>query len=67
LAIIDGKWDELAALGIRPADVTVWLFYAYRTECNLEFHAHDLKRLGDAGLTLCISCWQENGVVENHH
>ena len=59
MAILGGKFDALAVLGVRKNDVTVWLLYEYKGECNLEFSAQDMKVLGNSGVALCVSCWPE--------
>ncbi|MFT7234407.1 MAG: hypothetical protein ACI8TA_003639 [Cyclobacteriaceae bacterium] len=55
--LLEGKFDKLYDLGINRNDITFWYLYEYEGQCNLEFNPKDLKRLGDNGITLCISCW----------
>lgn len=59
LSLVDGKFDLLKDAGITRGDVSVWVLYEYRDQCNLEFEPAILKRLCDAGVALCITCWQE--------
>lgn len=60
LALLDGKYAVLEALGISRSDISIWLLRAYRDQCNMEFAPQTLRRLGEEGLILCISCWQES-------
>ena len=57
LDILENKYEKLEDLGIQRNDISVWLFYEYDSQCNMEFDPLRLKRLGDNGITLCISCW----------
>lgn len=59
--LLDGHFASLERIGVSRNDITVWLLYEYDEQCNLEFSAADMKRLGDAGISLCISCWQVPG------
>jgi len=58
LGLIGEKYGLLESVGVSRDDITVWLLYEYDGQCNLEFPATDLKRLGEAGITLCVSCWE---------
>lgn len=57
LDILENKYDSLASLGIQRKNITFWYIYEYDQQCNMEFEPESLKRLGDNGITLCISCW----------
>ncbi len=57
LDILETKYEKLAALGIERKDITFWYLYEYDQQCNMEFDPIRLKRLGDNGISLCISCW----------
>lgn len=57
LDILDAKYETLYKLGINRKDITIWCFYEYDQQCNLEFDPVRMKRLGDNGITLCITCW----------
>ncbi len=59
LDILDGHYSDLEKIGVSTEDITIWFNYAYNQQCNMEFSPKRLKRLGDAGITLCISCWEE--------
>jgi hypothetical protein len=39
-------------------EVSIWYLYEYSGQCNMEFEPQDLKRLGNLGVRLCISCWE---------
>lgn len=55
---LEGKYEQLQELGIKSEDITVWLIYGYNNQCNMEFDANKLERLGKNGITLCISCYE---------
>lgn len=58
MGLLEGRFDALEGIGVSRDDITIWLLYEYDEQCNLEFSASDLKRLGDSGISLCVSCWQ---------
>jgi hypothetical protein len=58
LDILDAKYSALQEIGIGKNQISVWLIYEYKDQCNLEFAPENLKRLGDNGITLCISCYE---------
>ena len=57
LSILEGKYEQLAAVGIARENISIWMLYEYDGQCNMEFFPKDMKRLGEEGITLCISCW----------
>lgn len=59
LDILENKYEQLNAIGIERKDILVWLLYGYDSQCNMEFDPAELKRLGENGIKLCISCWQD--------
>ena len=59
LDIIEPKFSKLEELGIKRNDILIWKLYGYDQQCNMEFDPQRMKRLGDNGITLCISCWEE--------
>jgi hypothetical protein len=54
---LEPKFINLEKLGVTKDNITFWLLYEYDQQCNLEFDPQRLKRLGDNGISLCISCW----------
>lgn len=58
LALLEGNYEALAAIGVQRHHIAVWLLYEYDEQCNLEFSPEDLRRLGENGIALCVSCWQ---------
>lgn len=44
----------------QESDLCLRINYEYDDQCNLEFLPSQLKRLGDLGIALCISCWEKN-------
>lgn len=59
--VLEGRFGALEQVGVARNDITVWVLYEYDQQCNLEFPATDLERLGNAGISLCVSCWQAPG------
>lgn len=59
LKCIDAKESRLLELGVEMSDISFWLLYEYDQQCNLEFAPQEMKRLGDKGIKLCVSCWQK--------
>ena len=59
--ILEEKYEQLKSIEISKEDISLWFLYGYENECNMEFLPSDLKRLGDNGISLCISCWVYNG------
>jgi|GEM_PF-2516577 len=60
LDLLECQLPTLENIGIHRHCISVSLIYSYRNQCNLEFLPIDLKRLGDSGIALCVSCY-ENG------
>ena len=61
LDILAGKYDDLAQVGVERDNITIWRYYEYDRECNLEISPAKMKKLGEQGISLCISCWQSSG------
>jgi hypothetical protein len=59
VSLLEAKLLDVIKLGIKPVDISIWYLYEYDQQCNMEFDASELKRMGDLGVTLCISCWQK--------
>ncbi|MGB7415979.1 MAG: hypothetical protein WA902_17380 [Thermosynechococcaceae cyanobacterium] len=59
LGILEGKYEDLSHSGIESSDISVWIYYEYDEQCNLEFLPEDMKRLGENGIALCISAYQQ--------
>ncbi|MEJ8801927.1 hypothetical protein [Pontibacter sp. H249] len=58
--LLDGRYDQLKEIGIEKNQISIWTLYGYEGQCNIEYDPKDLKRLGDNGVKLCFSCW-DNG------
>lgn len=58
LSVLEGKYDRLKEIGITRNDISIWILYEYEGQCNMEFSPDEMKRLGEEGITLCISCWE---------
>ena len=63
LSIIEGKNSQLRNININNNDISIWVLYEYQDQCNLEFTSTDLKRIGAAGVSLCISCWEKAPII----
>lgn len=61
LDILQGKYTQLAALGIQKEDISIWMVYGYEGQCDMEFDPEWLKRLGENGIKLCVSCYDTDG------
>lgn len=57
LNILEGKYDKLYAIGIARDNISIWMIYEYEEQCNMEFLPSDMKKLGDNGITFCVSCY----------
>lgn len=53
------KMKELETVGVTNDDISVWVFYEYDQQCNLEFTPEEVNNLNEMGVALCISCWQK--------
>jgi len=56
--LISENLDELHGIGVKSEEITFWYMYEYEQQCNMEFSPEIMKRLGDLGITLCVSCWE---------
>jgi hypothetical protein len=59
LSVLEGKYEQLEQIGIARDDIVIWMLYEYDGQCNMEFSPDELKRLGERGIRLCISCWEK--------
>lgn len=59
LDILDLRYDSLYEIGVQRDHISIWVIYEYQQQCNLEFQAKDLKRLGENGINLCVSCYED--------
>lgn len=57
LNILEGKYNALEQIGVTRDMISIWRYYEYDEQCNFEFSPQELKRMGDNGITFCISCW----------
>ena len=60
LSILEGKYEQLAEIGIQRDNISIRELYAYDSQCNMEFSPKLMYALGKEGITLCISCWDEH-------
>ena len=52
------KLDRLKELKIEKSDISLWIFYEYKDQCNFELSVQDIKYLFELGIAFCISCWE---------
>jgi hypothetical protein len=55
--LLSGKFEQLAEIDVMRSDIVFWRYYAYNSQCNLEFTPRQLKKLSDNEIRLCITCW----------
>ncbi len=48
---------ELENIGVHKKDITIWYYYEYNSQCNIEFIPEEIKLIAELGFSLCISCW----------
>ncbi len=60
LSYLNDKDKELLKLGVKTENISIWMLYEYDGQCNLEFLPKDMKRLGEKGISLCVSCWESS-------
>ena len=51
--------EKLENLKISKDEITIWLFFEYESQCNMEFHPYQLKKLIELDSVFCISCWEK--------
>ena len=57
--ILHDKFLFLSDIGVRNNDITIWLYYEYEEQCNLEFTTKELALLSNLNTDFCISCWKK--------
>jgi hypothetical protein len=58
LSLLAENYEKLSAIGVDRTCISVWSYYEYDQQCNMEFSPNQMLRLGENGITLCISCWK---------
>ena len=59
LSLLEGKYEKLESIGISREDISIWVLYEYEGQCNMEYDPESMKKLGESGILLCISCWEK--------
>ncbi len=59
LDLLEPNFSEIEKLNIGREDISIWMLYEYKQQCNMEFDSQRLKRIGENGITLSISCWEK--------
>ena len=61
LSLLEGKYEKLESIGISREDISIWVLYEYEGQCNMEYDPVSIKKIGENGIVLCISCWEKEG------
>ena len=61
LSLLEGKYEKLESIGISREDISIWVLYEYEGQCNMEYDHVSMKKIGENGIVLCISCWEKEG------
>ena len=61
LSLLEGKYEKLESIGISRENISIWILYEYEGQCNMEYDPESMKKLGESGILLCISCWEKEG------
>ena len=61
LSLLEGKYEQLESIGISREDISIWVLYEYEGQCNMEYDPVSMKKIGENGIVLCISCWEKEG------
>ena len=56
LNLAEKNEKEMTVLGVDFSDSQIWMIYYYDKQCNMEFDAGLMGRMGKLGLKLCVSC-----------
>ena len=59
LSLLEGKYEKLESIGISREDISIWVLYEYEGQCNMEYDPVSMKKIGENGIVLCISCWEK--------
>lgn len=59
LELIENNIERLNQNGFKNEDLSIWYLYEYDEQCNMDFTPSVLKKLGENGIALCISCWKK--------
>jgi hypothetical protein len=57
--ILEPHLQKLFEIGLKTDSISIWALYrlSENNDINLEYNPESLKRLGDNGISLCISCY----------
>ncbi len=56
LDVLEGKYQELAGMGIKRRDIMLQWVHRYEGRCHLEFQPMVLERMGRNGIGLSMTC-----------
>ena len=59
LSLLEGKYEKLESIGISRENISIWVLYEYEGLCNMEYDPVSIKKMGENGIVLCISCWEK--------
>ncbi len=58
LDILQGKEADLLNEGVEASDILFWYLYCHDGQCSFQFAPQQMKRLGEAGIKLCVIGYQ---------
>jgi hypothetical protein len=57
--ILQERFELLESINISKDDISLWLYYKYDNQCNMEFMPVELNLLSKLNIAFCISCWEK--------
>jgi hypothetical protein len=63
LDLIQPHQNKLIEAGVSFEHSSIWMSYVYFNQCNMEFDSFILKQIGELGLKLCISCFNDKNLT----
>ena len=53
--------ENFSGILVSREDISIWVLYEYEGQCNMEYDPVSMKKIGENGIVLCISCWEKEG------
>lgn len=57
--LISNSITSLKEVGVVEEMITFWYMYEFEQQCNMEFSPDLMKKMGELGIVLCVSCWEK--------
>jgi hypothetical protein len=61
--LLKSKKNQLKDLGVEQGDISLWYFYEYNQQCNIEFSKEEIRLISELGVIFCISCWEQGSDI----